>query len=45
MGRSRTPVPTGTIEPKQLRKQLEEIIKAPDIKLSREDIAALDAGN
>jgi aryl-alcohol dehydrogenase-like predicted oxidoreductase len=39
------PIITAPIASATSRKQLEEIIKAPDIKLSREDIAALDAGN
>ena len=37
------PVITAPIASATSRKQLEEIVKAPDIKLSSEDVAALDA--
>jgi aryl-alcohol dehydrogenase-like predicted oxidoreductase len=36
------PIITAPIASATSRKQLEEITKAPDIKLAREDIAALD---
>jgi aryl-alcohol dehydrogenase-like predicted oxidoreductase len=37
------PIITAPIASATSRKQLEEIMKAPDIKLSREDVATLDA--
>jgi aryl-alcohol dehydrogenase-like predicted oxidoreductase len=37
------PIVTAPIASATSRKQLEEIMKAPDIKLSHEDVAALDA--
>ena len=37
------PIITAPIASVTSRKQLEEIIKAPDIKLSGEDVAALNA--
>jgi aryl-alcohol dehydrogenase-like predicted oxidoreductase len=37
------PIITAPIASATSRRQLDEIVKAPDIKLSSEDIAALDA--